>query len=221
MKEAKLLVILAAIVLVGGGALLWLGKVNNGPEAPPRPTPPPVAWNEDRLNALVRDASHVKGDASAPVTIVEFADFQCPACRRAYNSLLKKTVEKPGIRFVFHHYPFADMHPRAMPAAVAAEAAAKQGKFWPMYENLFTGEKTELTDQYIEECAKKSGCDIEKFKADIKDPSLARLVEADKALGDKNYITSTPTFIVRDSQGKITQVVGGKDLEAMLRTLKL
>src|SRR5690348_15338270 len=186
MKEAKLLIILAVIVLLGGGALLWIGKANNGPETP-RPTPPPVAWNQERFDTIVKDAPHVKGDANAPVTIVEFADFQCPACRRAYNGILHKTLAKPNIRFVFHHFPFPDMHPRALPAAIAAEAAANQGKFWPMYENLFTGEKTELTDKYIEECARKSGCNIDQFKEDFKDRSLLQRVNADKTLGENNY----------------------------------
>jgi len=219
MKEAKLLVILAVIVLLGGGALLLIGNADK--VTPPGPTPPPVAWNQERFDKLVKDAPHVKGDANAPVTIVEFADFQCPACRRAYNGLLHKILTKPSVRLVFHHFPFADMHPRAIPAALAAEAAAKQGKFWPMYENLFTGEKTELTDKYIEECARKSGCNIDQFKNDLKDRSLLKRVSEDRTLGENNYVSSTPTFVVRDSQGQFTQAVGGKDLEPLLARLKL
>ena len=219
MKEAKLLIILAAIVLLGGGALLLIGNIDKPPV--PAPTPPPVAWNEQRFDNLVKDAPHVTGDANAPVTIVEFADFQCPACRRAYNSILAKKLHATNIRFVFHHFPFADMHPRAMPAALAAEAAAKQGKFWPMYENLFKGEKTELTDKYLEECARKSGCNMDQFKEDLKDRSLLKGVDTDRKLGEKNYVTSTPTFVIRDQQGQFTQVVGGKDLEPLLARLKL
>src|SRR5438046_101195 len=109
MKEAKLLIILAVIVLLGGGSLLLLDKIGGRPPVP-QPTPPPVAWNQERFDAIVKDAPHVKGDATAPVTIVEFADFQCPACRRAYNSVLHKTLAKANVRFVFHHFPFAEMH---------------------------------------------------------------------------------------------------------------
>ena len=220
--ETKLLLIMGAFVLLGGGTLVGLNMASNGaiksPLLPtPPPTPAPVDWTPDKFDEITKNARHVRGDANAPLTIVEFADFECPSCRRAYNSTISKwEKENRPVRFVFHHYPFPQMHPRALPAALAAEAAGKQGKFWPMYDALFTGEETQLTDDYILKSAQKIGLDAAQFQKDWRNETeLKPLVTADQDLGNKFGVHSTPTFIVRDKTGTQT-LVGSTQLEAFM-----
>ena len=220
--ETKLLLIMAVFVLLGGGTLVSLNMASQPgvklPFAPtPPPPPPPTVWTAEKFDALLQNAAHTRGDTNAPTTIVEFADFECPSCRRAYNETVKKwETSKAPIRLVFRHFPWS-FHERAMPAARAAEAAGKQGKFWPMYDALFEGTETELTNEHILSCAQKVGLDTARFEKDWKDEAaLTPLVTADQDLGKKFNINSTPTFVVRDKTGKIQEVTGAAQIEALM-----
>ena len=221
--ETRLLLIMGGFVLLGGGTLAGLNMAGGAgaklPFAPPpAATPAPTVWTSDKYATLLKDARNVRGDVNAPLTVVEFADFECPSCRRAYeNTISKWEKSSKPVRFVFHHLPLTGMHPRAMPAALAAEAAGKQGKFWPMYDVLFNGLETELTDDYILSCAKKVGLDLTKFGKDWKNEAeLTPFVTADQTLAKQFNITSTPTFVVRDKTGKITEVAGADQMAALM-----
>ena len=92
----------------------------------------------DRLLSPDAATDHIHGPATAPVTVVEYGDFECPSCFQAYTSLKVMLPHfGPQLRFVFRHFPLREVHPHAEMAAEAAEAAAAQGRFWPMYELLF------------------------------------------------------------------------------------
>jgi protein-disulfide isomerase len=98
------------------------------------------------LDPPVSARDHVQGPASARVTLVEYGDFECPSCGEAFPVI--KAVQRAfgdNLRFVFRHYPLRTSHPHALPAARAAEAAAVQGGFWPMYDRLFSRQHA-LTD---------------------------------------------------------------------------
>lgn len=216
--ETKLLLILGLIVLIGGGALI---AMNRGP-LPSIPgteaTPPPLPnLGAAEFEAILKEARHLKGDPNAKITVVEFADFECPSCRKAYNEFLKG--KKYPVRFAFRHYPLP-MHSHAVPAALATEAAERQGKFWEMYEALFEGTETELTDDYIRKQAEKIGLDLARFDRDIKDPALNTLVKADSEAAHEYNIEMTPTFLVRDAEGKIHQDTGAFGLERLLPILQ-
>lgn len=218
-SETRLLLAMAVFVLLGGGALFFLNKTS---EAPPAPDKPTSQITQAAFDSLASGASHVKGDPKAPITIVEFADFQCPSCRRAFAMVIHDFGTKIPVRFVFHHYPLTGIHENAMAAAIASEAAAKQGKFWPMYEKLFTGEKTELTTAFFDAQAKAIKLDMDQFHKDQNDPSVKALVEADLKLAQSNNIMETPTFLIRDSRekdGQVQMVVGGPQLQAALAAL--
>jgi protein-disulfide isomerase len=161
-------------------------------------------------------APHIHDVPSPTLTVVEFADFQCPSCRKAYDVLLRKLKQEKSVRFIFHHLPLVGMHERAMPAAMAAEAADKQGKFWEMYDALFDGLKTELTDDDIDKCARKAGLDMTKFKNDLNDSASRARIEADLKMAASYHIGSTPTFVVKDSKDAVFQVVGAQELQAAL-----
>jgi protein-disulfide isomerase len=220
-SETRLLLAMAVFVLLGGGALFFLNR-SSEISRPPTPATPPPTMTQATFDSFVTGAPHVKGDPQAPITIVEFADFQCPSCRRAFATVVHDLGTKVPVRFVFHHFPLVNVHENAMAAAVAAEAAGKQGKFWPMYEKLFTGEKTELTTAFFDEQAKAIGLDLEQFHKDQNDPAVKELVTADQKLAESSNIQETPTFLIHDTRkkdGAIETVVGGPQLQAALAPL--
>lgn len=137
------------------------------------------------------------GPADAPITIIEWADFECPHCGMA-APVLHKTVDDPEFkgktRFVFKNYPLPS-HEHADPAARAAVAAQNQGKFWEMHDQLFTHQET-LTNQDIEGFAKKIGLDLDKFKTDWASNDTKDKVAKDKEAGTKAGITGTPSIFV-------------------------
>ncbi|MDX1932646.1 MAG: thioredoxin domain-containing protein [Capsulimonadales bacterium] len=215
--ETKLLMILGLIVVLGVGAMFLLNRMSPTDATPtPPPTPKPFAWTDETFNQLTKDAPNVLDAPNATVTIVEFADFECASCRRAFSGVLEKLKKEKLARFHFRHLPLVEIHQRAMPAAMAVEAAGKQGKFWEMYDKLFEGEKTELTDAYIEKSAKGIGLDMAKFKADLIDPASKARIEKDIKAAEEFRIVSTPTFIIKDAKGTYTQVVGSDALKAAL-----
>lgn len=137
------------------------------------------------------------GPANAPITMVEFADFECPHCGAA-APILHQTIEdpefKPKTRFVFKNYPLP-AHEHADPAARAAVAAGDQGKFWEMHDQLFTHQET-LTNQDIEGFASKLGLNMDKFKTDWTSNDTKDKVAKDKQLGAQLGITGTPSVFI-------------------------
>jgi protein-disulfide isomerase len=218
--EAKLLIILGIIVLLGGGVLVGMNVMGDKvTPTTPRATPRPFDITAEKFDKLLKTARHVEGDPKIPVTIVEFADFECPSCRRAYNNVLKNIVGRKMARVAFFHYPFAELHPSAIPAAIGSEAAAKQGKFWEMYAALFDGEMVQLSPDYITEQAKKIGLDMKRYEADIKDAKLKDLINRDRSFAEEYKVDMTPTFFVRDSEGKLYRAVGGDEFKRLAETV--
>ncbi len=220
-SETRLLLAMAVFVLLGGGALFFLNK--SGEEGrPPTPASPPPKITQAIFDSLVKNARNEKGDPKAPLTIVEFADFECPSCRRAFASIVHDLGTKVPVHFVFHHFPLTSVHEHAMDAAIASEAAGKQGKFWPMYEKLFAGEKTELNTAFFDAQAKAIGLDMDKFHKDQKDPAVKELILADQKLALGNGIQETPTFLISDRRkpgSEIMSFVGGPQLQTTLAGL--
>ncbi|MCS7208915.1 MAG: thioredoxin domain-containing protein [Fimbriimonadales bacterium] len=141
-----------------------------------------------------------KGNANAPLVIVEFSDFQCPACQQAYQLLEKQILPQLGNKalFVFRHYPLIETHPMAWMAASAAEEAGRQGKFWEMYAALFESQH-ELTPTQIEKIAQRLKLDSKKVREAVDKsethPSFKKIFR-DFEEGSKLGVNSTPTFIV-------------------------
>jgi protein-disulfide isomerase len=143
--------------------------------------------------------SPVKGSDDAPITIVEFSDFQCPFCSRGAQTLEDVVKEYPGkIKIVFKNLPLP-FHPEAKPAAIAALAAGKQGKFWQMHDKLFANQNALGSDLYPA-LAKELGLDVNKFTKDLGDAELAKQVEEDAALAASLGIQGTPGFFVNGVQ---------------------
>jgi NhaA family Na+:H+ antiporter len=140
---------------------------------------------------------HVRGGDDAPVTLVEYGDFQCPYCGEAYpvvHSLLERFGDQ--LRFVFRHMPLPDLHPGAPLAAEAAEAAAAQERFWEMHDRLFE-HQLQLGDTELREHAQAVGVpDAERFDADLRDHVHGSRVAEDYASGARSGVPSTPRFFV-------------------------
>ncbi|MBF0628887.1 MAG: DsbA family protein [Magnetococcales bacterium] len=136
-----------------------------------------------------------RGDAKAPITIIEFSDFECPYCRRA-QATIKKVQEAYGdkIRMVFRHYPLP-FHTKAPKASEAAQCAAEQGKFWPMHDLLFE-DKTSLEIADLKKAAKTVGLDQAAFDKCLDSGKHGARVTADLGDGKKLGVTGTPTFFI-------------------------
>ncbi|MGH1347157.1 MAG: DsbA family protein [Nannocystales bacterium] len=147
-----------------------------------------------RYAATVGDAQ-TKGPSDALVTIVMFEDFQCPYCSRAADTM-DKVVKEYGqdVRLVFKHNPLA-FHQAAMPAAMASEAAGRQGKFWKMHDLLFDNQK-QLEEKDLLRYAKKLRLNRKQFKRDLRDQGLKQKIKDQQAQSQKLGARGTPAFFV-------------------------
>jgi len=140
-----------------------------------------------------------KGAKAAPVTIVEFSDFQCPFCSRAEETIAKVMKEYDGkVRLVYRDFPLP-FHPQAQKAAEAAQCAADQGKYWPMHEKLFASQQA-LDPSALKGYAKELGLDEAKFGKCLDSGEKAKMIEASKQAGEKVGVTGTPAFFVNGYQ---------------------
>jgi protein-disulfide isomerase len=158
------------------------------------PTPPGAFLN--KVYEIDVATAPAKGPATAAVTIAEFAEFQCPFCMRVTPTL--KQVEetyKGRVRFVWKHLPLTSTHANAMGAAVAAEAARRQGKFWEYHDKLLANQKRLESDD-LKRYARELGLDSARFDTDREDPDLTSKVQADIAEATALGVTSTPTFFI-------------------------
>ena len=139
---------------------------------------------------------HVRGAIDAPVTLIEYGDFQCPHCGDAYprvQDVLGRFGER--LRFAFRHMPLDDLHPRARRAAEAAEAAGAQGRFWEMHDRLFS-HQLELSDAELRRHAEAIGLDVERFDRELREGIHAERVQEDYASGVRSGTPSTPRFFI-------------------------
>lgn len=145
----------------------------------------------------VTDADHVRGNPDALVTLVEYGEFECPDCGRAYHSIKQLLDEVSGeVRFVFRHFARDEVHPFSERSAVAAEAAGAQGHFWEMHDFLFERQH-QLEYEDLFHHAAELGLDVERFRHDLlENPALLAKVRGDLETGTANGVVSTPTFFV-------------------------
>ena len=148
-----------------------------------------------------------RGNLESKVKLVEWSDFQCPACYY-YFSILKELDNRFGdqILFEYRNFPLKQIHRNAMMAAISTEAAGVQNKFWEMYDKLFENQedwsnmnKTKF-EQTLAGYAEEIGLDVEKFKFDLVSKEIADKVEASYKFAIKNKIDSTPTFFLNDNK---------------------
>src|SRR5215813_128964 len=135
------------------------------------------------LTPTVSGRDHAQGQADAPLTLVEYGDYQCPYCGAAFP-VVKRLQKALGakLRFVFRNFPLTNAHPYALVAAEAAEAAALQGKFWEMHDLIYENQGM-LEPDMLPVWALKAGVDINKFGADIRHGDVVKRIKDDRASG--------------------------------------
>jgi protein-disulfide isomerase len=180
------------IVLVGGflfGSYKFVGWIN---------TP------QDDLSPVSVEVSSdewIKGNPDAQTTLIEYSDFQCPACK-TYYPLINRLADELGddLRIVYRHLPLISIHKNALPSARAAEAAGVQGKFWEMHDKLFDKQDDWIDDSKpsdkFEEYAGEIGLDIEKYKGDYESEEVKNAVNSDLASANSLRLSSTPSFFL-------------------------
>lgn len=187
-KEAKILIAIMAVVIGGGLFAVLSGG-------------PPV----NKTEVVARADSHKKGDG--PVQVVEFADYQCPACGQAHPIVKQLMDEYEGkITFIFRNFPLPQIHPNAVRAAKAAEAAGAQGKYWEMndmlYENQQEWENVLDPSGIFTRYATAIGLDSGAFKKDYADKKYDEVISKDQSDGYKLGVQGTPTFFINGKQQK-------------------
>jgi protein-disulfide isomerase len=192
-KEAKILIAIAVVVVIGGVLLAIFAN--------PRPKDPGAPVDSQ---SLVRDTSHMTGKSGAKVTVVEFGDFQCPACGAAYPAVKKITDEyknNPDFNFVFRNFPLETIHPNAHIGAEAAEAAGTQGKYWEMHDTLYEHQndwvdQADPTNMFVAYAQAIGVGNIDQFKNEIAQRQYADIIATDEKDGEAVGVNSTPTFFI-------------------------
>jgi protein-disulfide isomerase len=148
------------------------------------------------LTPPVTDRDHADGPAHAPIILVEYGDYECPFCARAYPIVkaLRAALESQ-LRLVFRNFPLTQTHPHAQHAAEAAEAAAVQGRFWEMHDLLFEHQDA-LDDRDLIGYAGSLGLDLERFVSELESGTYRRRVREDFRSGVRSGVNGTPTFFV-------------------------
>ncbi|MEN3001076.1 MAG: vitamin K epoxide reductase family protein [Armatimonadota bacterium] len=191
-RELLKAVMMTLLLIVAGfafGAWQWM-----------RTTKPTVQEvDAEKLKLLYEEGQGWRrGNPNAALVIVEFSDFQCPACQQAYDILENQFLSKHGdkVLFVFRHYPLVELHPMAWIAASAVEEAGAQGKFWEMYHALFRNQE-QMTPQNIELAARSLGLNVQKIRLAMQNKDIHfKKIYRDLKEGSMLGVSSTPTFIV-------------------------
>ncbi len=152
------------------------------------------------LRPAVSATDHRSGPDDAPVTLVEYGDYECPHCGRAHP-ILRELQRRLGerLRLVFRNFPLAEIHPHARHAAEAAEAAAVQGKFWEMHDIIFENQ-ARLADSDLGRYATKLGLDAQRIEDELAAGTHAQRVEADFSSGVRSGVNGTPTFFINGTR---------------------
>ena len=155
------------------------------------------------------------GPADAPITIVEFSDFQCPFCQRFYSETFKQLMAAyPGkIRFVYRHLPLTSIHPEAFPAAEAAMCANQQNAFWDYHDQIFANQD-KLGSELYSQIASDLGLDTAKFEACLKAETYKDLIQKDSDFALGLGVQSTPTFFING-----LAIVGAQPLTAFTQII--
>jgi protein-disulfide isomerase len=153
-----------------------------------------------KLKPAINSNDHIQGDPHAPIELLEFGDYQCPHCGRAYP-IIKRVQQAMGskLKFVFRNFPLAEIHPNATNAAIASEAASAQGKFWEMHDIIFEHQE-HLGNSHLLKYAEKIGLDVAKFEKDFQSPAFLEKVEADFESGVRSGVNGTPSFFINGAK---------------------
>jgi protein-disulfide isomerase len=197
LDEAKIGVLSAAIL---AAALTWLLFI--GTKHLPRKlrirmllgTPELIV---DLADPVDPERDHIRGPIDAPVTVLEYGDFECPYCGQAEAVVRELLRDFGDVAYAWRHLPLNDVHPNAQRAAEAAEAAAEQGAFWEMHDLLLEGQEA-LAFRDLIGYAEELGLDVERFEDDLRTRTGAGRIAQDVDSADLSGVSGTPTFFIND-----------------------
>lgn len=172
-------------------------------------------YDRPALTVPIGDGDHVAGPRTAPVTLLEYGDYECPFCGAAHTVVHKvRTMLGHELRFAYRHFPLGQIHPHAFVAAEAAEAAGAQGMFWEMHDILFT-HQDRLGAEDLLEYAQRLGLDLPRFTRELASHTHASTVRAHFSSGVRSGVNGTPTFFINGYRHN-----GGYDLPSLLEALR-
>lgn len=153
-----------------------------------------------QLRPIIGPADNTQGGSPAAVTLVEYGDYQCPHCGHAYP-IVKQVQEIFGdrLKFVFRNFPLRNIHPLAVPAAIASEAAARQDRFWEMHDAIFENQG-QLHGNSFRLLAEGLGMDLRQFENDCNDAGIIEKVDNDFEGGILSGVNGTPTFFINGTR---------------------
>jgi protein-disulfide isomerase len=164
-----------------------------------------------KLLLPIQPDDHVQGAAEARLTLVEYGDYECPACGTLFLTICQLHQQlAEDVRIVYRHYPLSGLHPQAQLAAEAAEAASVQGKFWEMHDLLFQNQNS-LAEKFLEKYAEKLLLDMDRFRKDLKHRTFEGVVREDFKRGVANGVYGTPGLFVNGVRHD-----GGLDAQSIL-----
>jgi len=168
-----------------------------------------------RLTRPVGDDDHIRGPIDAPLTLLEYGDFECPHCGAAHAIIEQVRARlAPRLRFVYRHFPLTNVHPHAEAAAEAAEAAGAQGRFWEMHDRLFEHQDA-LEDDDLVTHGRMLGLDLEQFVEELGTGVHAPRVRRDFLSGVRSGVNGTPSFYINGVRHD-----GGYDAASLLGALE-
>ena len=153
-------------------------------------------WKPELTVPVSEERDHIQGPGDAPVTLVEYGDYECPYCGAAYP--IVKEIQgrmRDRLRFAFRNFPITTSHPHAASAAEAAETAGAQGRFWEMHDRLYENQKR-LRDGDLRSHAEALGLDVELFDKELGEHVHAERVQEDFMSGVRSGVNGTPTFFI-------------------------
>jgi 2-hydroxychromene-2-carboxylate isomerase len=167
------------------------------------------------LAVAVGEGDHRQGPDEAPVTLVQYGDYECPYTRRSTN-VVRAIQQRLGdrLRFVFRNFPLTEIHPHALHAALAAEAAGSQGRFWPMHDAIFQHQHS-LEDADLIHIAEELVPELARFTSDLEEQRHLARIEEDVEGGIRSGVVGTPTFFIN-----AVRYEGSWDLEQLLAALQ-
>jgi Na+/H+ antiporter NhaA len=169
----------------------------------------------DLIDEVDPERDHIRGPSGAPVTLLEYGDYQCPYCGQA-EAVVRELLAEFGddLRYVWRHLPLTDVHPNAQTAAEAAEAAGAQGRFWEMHDRLLA-HQDELRPVELARHANELGLDLDRFWADLRGREHAARVAEDVASADASDVTGTPSFFINGRR-----YTGAYDIDTLTRVVR-
>lgn len=174
-----------------------------------------TTWQSSLTMPVVPGRDHVRGRIDAPATMVEYGDYECPFCRMAFD-VVEEIVDELGdnLLFVYRHFPLSTVHPHAVTAAEAAEAAGAQGRFWDMHRLLYADQQ-HLGGQALMDRAQALGLATDRFVDDLRAHVHAEKVETDFLSGVRSGVNGTPTLFINGRRHD-----GPADRASLLRALR-